>query len=252
MSMVEPGFAVAYGGFLYLKHLWESWRTHRFGLYGTWGVGKTTLSRQLSTTGELEDVNPEDYDTTTHHPFDPNLGRHLPPPTTRKRIAVQNTSTLKMARRTIVSTDLGGHPKYFDLWLRDMVSRNVEVVIYIIDHRHLRNPNDTTQQDTFRRFVDVIVDGDWPFTEKGLKRKAKTYKPLIVGLVANKADVWLDENWEKHWGTRRMNEHPIFQPFVADLSRLQRASIPTIKRPMSALRNWEVESTIWDLLESKH
>jgi len=250
--MVEPTMAVAYGGFLYLKHLWESWRTHRFGIYGTFGTGKTTLSRQLSTTGELEDVQPEDYDTTTHHPFDPDLGRYLPPPTSRKRIAVQNTSTMRMTRRTILSTDLGGHPKYYELWLRDLVGRNVEVVIWLIDHRHLRNPNDITQQQAFTQFVDSIVTKDYPFTERKMKKKARDYKPLIVGIVANKADVWVDEDWEKHWGTRRMNEHPIFEPFKADLSRLQRAQIPTIKRSMSALRNWEVESTIWDLLESKH
>tara|TARA_B100000287_G_scaffold263148_2_gene247636 strand:- start:4253 stop:5005 length:753 start_codon:yes stop_codon:yes gene_type:complete len=250
--MVEGSFAIAYGGFLYLKHLWQTWRSHTFGTYGTWGVGKTTLSRQLSTTGELEHIDPEDFDTTTHHPFDPNLGRYLPPPATRKRIAVHNTVTLGSAKRTIVSTDLGGHPKYFDLWLRDMVGRNVEVVIWMIDHRHLRDKNDTTQQDSFRRFVDCIVNNDYPFTERKMKKKAKAYKPLIVGLVANKADVWLDENWEKHWGTRRMNEHPIFEPFKHELTRLQRHLIPTIKRPMSALRNWEVESTIWDLLESKH
>ena len=39
--------AVAYGGFLYLKHLWDTWKTHNFGIYGVWGVGKTTLLRTL-------------------------------------------------------------------------------------------------------------------------------------------------------------------------------------------------------------
>ena len=250
--MVEGGFAVAYGGVLYLRHLWESWRSHRFGIYGTFGVGKTTIARQLSTTGELEDANPEDFDTTTHHPFDPDLGRYLPPPVSRKRIAVQNTSTLRTTRRTVISTDLGGHPKYFDLWLHDMVSRNVEVVIWMIDHRHLRDSKDTTQQDSFKRFVDSIINNDYPFKDRKMKKKAKSYKPKVVGLVANKADVWVDENWEKHWGTRRMADHAIFKPFISELVKLQRHMIPTIKRPMSALRNWEVEATIWDLLEAKH
>jgi hypothetical protein len=249
---MEGTVAVAYGGFLYLRHLWESWRSHCFGVYGHFGVGKTTLARQLSTSGELEDANPEDFDTTTHHPFDPELGRYLPPPVARKRISMQNTTTLRTTRRTILSADLGGHPKYFDLWLYDLVGRDVQVVIWMIDHRHLRDNNDTEQQEAFSKFVDAILNKDFPFTERKMKKKGKSYKPLVVGLVANKADVWLDDSWEKHWGTWRMSEHPIFAPFIPDLVRLQKAMIPTLKRPMSALRNWEVEATIWDLLEAKH
>ena len=46
-----------------------------------------------------------------------------------------------------------------------------------------------------------------------MNKKGKTYRPAVVGLVANKADLWLDENWEKHWNTNRMSEHPIFDLF---------------------------------------
>lgn len=243
--------AIAYGGFLYLKHLWDTWKTHNFGIYGVFGVGKTTLSRQLSTTGELEEIDAADLDTSTTHPFDPESGRYLPPPASRKRIALQNTQTLRSTNRTLISTDLGGHPKYFDMWLEDMVSRNVEVVIFLIDHRHMRN-KDTLQQDVFKQFVDCITEQKYPFTNKKLLKKAKTYKPKVVGLIANKADVWLDANWEHHWGTNRMNDHPIYDPFKVDLARLQRHMIPTIKRSLSALRNWQCEATIWDLLQAKH
>ena len=248
--MVDATWAVAYGGFLYLKHLWDTWRTHRFGIYGTWGTGKTTLSRQLSTSGELEDMGTSE-DTATEHPFDPNTGRYLPPPSTRKRVAMKNTQTLKMTQKTLNSTDIGGQMKYFDLWLEDMVGRDVECVIWVIDHRHLIDPKDQSQQLAFSRFVEAIVTGDYGFTDKALNKKAKKYKPLVVGLVANKADLWLDELWEKHWKTTRMNEHPIFQPFIRDLARLQACQIPTLKRPISALRNWSCEETIWDIMQAK-
>jgi hypothetical protein len=250
--MVDPSWAIAYGGFLYLKHLWDTWKTHNFGIYGCFGVGKTTLSRQLSTTGELEELKASDLDTSTGHPFNPDSGRYLAPPASRKRVALQNTQTLKSSNRTIISTDLGGHPKYFDLWLEDLVVRDVEVVIFVIDHRHLDNSKDTLQQDIFKQFVDCLVTRKFPFEDKKLKKKGKTYTPKVVGLVANKADVWLDSNWEHHWGTLRMNDHPIYEPFKGDLARLQGVMIPTIKRSISALRNWQCEATIWDLLQAKH
>ncbi len=248
--MVELPIVVAYGGFLYLKHLWDTWRTHRFGIYGIWGTGKTTLSRQLSTSGELEDFG-TGQDTSTEHPFNPDTGRYMPPPATRKRVAMKNTQTLKVQSKTLISTDLGGQMKYFDLWLEDMVSRDVECIIWVIDHRHLIDQNDQTQQVSFKRFVDTLLTGDYAFSEKSLQKKAKKYKPLVVGLVANKADLWLDDMWEKHWKTARMNEHPIFQPFVQDLARLQAHQIPTLKRPISALRNWSCEETIWDIMQAK-
>lgn len=248
--MVDPGWAVAYGGFLYLKHLWDTWKSHTFGIYGVWGTGKTTLSRQLSTSGELEDFNAL-QDTSTEHPFDPDLGRYLPPPATRKRVALKNTSTLKLHSRTLISTDIGGQIKYFGLWLEDMVGRNVECVIWVIDHRHLLDENDTSQQEAFTKFVDAIISKDYGFVDKRMIRKGKRYKPEVVGIVANKADLWLDKDWEKHWGTTRMNEHPIFQPFIKDLARLQQQMIPTLKRPISALRNWSCEETIWDIMQAK-
>ena len=156
-----------------------------------------------------------------------------------------------MTQKTLNSTDIGGQMKYFDLWLEDMVGRDVECVIWVIDHRHLLDPKDQSQQLAFSRFVEAIVTGDYGFTDKALNKKAKKYKPLVVGLVANKADLWLDELWEKHWKTTRMNEHPIFQPFIRDLARLQACQIPTLKRPISALRNWSCEETIWDIMQAK-
>jgi hypothetical protein len=248
---MDPGFAVAYGGLLYLKHLWETWKSHRFGIYGTFATGKTTLSRQLSTSGELEYIDPEKYDTSTQHPYDEASGKFILPGTTRKRIALANQTTLKTHRRTILSADLGGHPRYFDLWLEDMVSRNVEIVIWLIDHRHLVDSTDTSQQDMFSRFAQVIINNDYSFADRKLQSKAKKYKPQVVGLFANKLDVW-GEDWDVHWGTPRMNRHAIFEPFVPTLALLQTNMIPTIKRSISALHNHHCEEAIWDLMQAKH
>ena len=81
---------------------------------------------------------------------------------------------------------------------------------------------------------------------------ARGYKPKIIGLIANKADLWVDDHWRSLYTSQRIGEHPIYDPFRADLVRLQRhLMIPTLKRSCSALRNWNVERVVWDLLQAK-
>ena len=48
--------------------------------------------------------------------------------------------------KTIVSRDIGGHKEYFPMWLRDMYQRRIKTLIIMIDHRHLVNPDDTSNQ----------------------------------------------------------------------------------------------------------
>ena len=150
-----PG-QVAYGTILYLKHLWASWRKNRVGIYGFWGTGKTTLNRQISTTGELEVVEHDETETSTYHAYNQKRGKYVLPRPSTKRVKL-TANELAFTSRTISTTDIGGHEEYFDLWLEDMVTRKVQIVIWLIDHRHLQDPSNTKQQDTLKKFVDVLI-----------------------------------------------------------------------------------------------
>lgn len=243
------GGALAWGGLLYLKHLWDSWKSHRVGIYGIWGTGKTTLNRWLNTSGELED---DSSMTSTAHPYDKSQGRYVPPPPTRKRIHVLSENNQGF-RRTIQSTDIGGHLEYFNLWLRDMVSREVEVVIYLIDDRHMKEGDEGHQERTFAEFAKVVAGKSYGFSDRRLRKRARAYAPKVVALVANKADLWLDgdEMGIKMLSEGKIGQHEIFDNFRSSLLILQKAGIPTIKRSISALRGWEVERLVWDCLKAK-
>jgi hypothetical protein len=207
----------------------------------------------MSTSGELEVADEEGVETSTYHAFSQAQGRYVLPQPTRKRVAFPESTSAANVRRTIVSTDIGGHMEYFDLWLEDMIARDVQIVLWLIDHRHLTDPNNIDQQIAFSRFVDVLVTKKYPrFKTRKMRKRAKKYKPQVVGLVANKADLWLEDGWKTKFDSPRIGEHPIFEPFRKDLIRIQRhLMVPTVKRACSALYNWNVEVVIWNLLQAK-
>ncbi len=248
---VVPG-QLAYGTIMWIRHLWASWRKHRVGIYGHWGTGKTTLNRQMSTPGELEVIAHDEKETATHHDFNQKKKKFVLTPASTKRVHLNANEGLMSQKRTIETTDLGGHEEYFELWLEDMVTRKVEIVIWLIDHRHMSDPKNTKQQELFKKFVDILISGKFPFKSRKLRKMARGYKPKIIGLIANKADLWVDDHWRSLYTSQRIGEHPIYDPFRADLVRLQRhLMIPTLKRSCSALRNWNVERVVWDLLQAK-
>ena len=238
------GAPLAYGGLLAIKGLWDSWRSHKFGIYGIWGTGKTTLNNYLATPGELEE---DDAAFSTSHKYDKEKGKYILPIANRKRVLLHRGH--RVLKRTITSTDLGGHIQYFNLWLRDMVSRKVEIVIWLIDNRHLEYPQNDDQQTIFSDFVDAIINKDFTFGDRKLQRKGKKYRPKMVALIANKSDLWAKETAVEQ-SNRRIGNHEIFDPFRQDLLRLQRAGIPTVKRSISALRGWDIEEMVWDLVHS--
>ena len=54
-----------------------------------------------------------------------------------------------------------------------MVSRKVDIVIYLVDHRHLEFPGNDDQQTIFSDFVDAVINRDFSFGDRKLQRKAK-------------------------------------------------------------------------------
>ncbi len=210
---------LAYGTILFFRHLWSSWKKTRVGIYGYWGTGKTTLNRQISTTGELEVIEHDETETSTYHAYNQKKGKYVLPSPSTKRVKLMTNNDLMTATRTLSTTDIGGHEEYFDLWLEDMVTRKVQIIVWLIDHRHINEPSNTTQQDSFKRFVDVLINGKYPFKSRKLRKMARGYKPAVVGLVANKADLWVEEEWLPPYETSRIGEHPIFDPFKEDLMR---------------------------------
>ena len=248
---VEGGGAVAYGGILFLKGLWEKWKKHRFGVYGVYATGKTTLDTYLSIPGEIYD--PDEKESSTHHPYDKSKGQYKLPPSTLKK--VKYAINERVAVRTIQSSDIGGQTQFWPLWLKDMVSRDVEIVIFLIDHRHLIDATNKEQLHAFNYIIDALVSRNYPLKSRKEKRMGKKYVPRLFALVANKADMWLinsdNHDWMERWKNDPLDQHPIYDPFRQGLDRLRRAGIPNIKRSISALQSYDVEETIYDCLRYK-
>ena len=161
------GGAVAYGGILFLKGLWDKWKKHRFGVYGVYATGKTTLDTYLSIPGEIYDPNNEE--NSTQHRYNKRRGEYETPKPSLKK--VKYSINERVAVRTIESADIGGQAKYWPLWLRDMVERDVEIVIFLIDHRHLVDTTNTEQIDAFNFMVDAIVKRNYPMNTRRRRKK---------------------------------------------------------------------------------
>ena len=84
-----------------------------FGVYGATMVGKTTLSHQLRTRGEVQQINKRTV----------GLER-----ASRKVIKFDGDS------HTLKSADIGGEAMYWKEWVKDMKTRKVRYIIFMIDH----------------------------------------------------------------------------------------------------------------------
>ena len=201
-------------------------------------VGKTTLDRYMTTPGEMDEIG--DEERTSHMKL---LGRYMMPKATRKRIS------WKGQKRVVYSSDIGGQERFWNLWVDDMVSRQVEAVVYVFDDRAVKGGDDALQQIAgFKYLVDAIVYKQYRYRSLKSKIKGKRYSPKLIMLVANKADRFFDETAAMLWGQDRIGEHKIFDPFRDDLIRLQKNGIPTRKSFMATRIGWNVENTMVSLL----
>ena len=176
-----------------------------FGIYGATMVGKTTLHHQLRTRGEVPAIQKR------------TVGRHR---ATRKSIKLDGEMN------TLKTSDIGGEAIYWKEWAKDMQTRKVKYIIFLIDHRHLDKGGNLDHQVAWKFLVDTIVSERWP---TGKKKKEADY-PLAVSIWANKYDIWGD----KHKSDLPIERHPIFEPFKYGMQKLNDVGIPTHKYIVSA------------------
>ena len=238
--MVDPAGSALVGAAVFGQNLYHAWRPRRVGVYGASLVGKTTLDRYMTTPGEMEEIP---LDARTSHTR--LLGRFLLPKATRKRVS------WKGQKRVVYSSDVGGEERFWNLWIDDMVNRNVEAVVYMFDERAFSGGEEAIKQiGGFKFLVDCLVNRQYRYRNLRARWRGKKYTPRLVMLVANKADRFFDENAALLWQQDRIGEHKVFDPFRDDLIRLQKAGIPTRRSFMATRIGWNVEPTMIDLLTS--
>jgi len=236
--MVDPAGSALVGAAVWGKTIYNSWRPRKVGIYGASMVGKTTLDRYMTTPGEMEAIS--DEERTNHTKI---FGRHILPKATRKRISWRGD------RRVVFSSDIGGEERFWNLWIDDMVARQVETVVFMFDDRAFQGGNDALQQIAgFKYLVDCLSNRSYRYRTLKSRMKGKKYAPRLVMLVANKADRFFDDTAATLWQQGRIGEHKVFDAFRDDLIRLQKAGIPTKRSFMATRIGWNVENSMIDLL----
>lgn len=177
-----------------------------FGVYGATMVGKTTLSHQLRTRGEVPQIQER------------TVGRHR---ASRKNIKIDGNS------HTVRSADIGGEAIYWKEWEKDMQNRRVQYVIFMIDHRHLDSNSNLDHQLAWKFLVDVVTSNTW---SNGKKKRDSDF-PVAVGIWANKYDIW---GKKYSLEGKEIDKHEIFEPFKYGMRKLNDKGIPCFKYIVSA------------------
>lgn len=233
------GGSVLMASIVFGRDLYNFMKPRRLGVYGPTLVGKTTLDRFMTTPGEMADVN-----TRTSH-SDRLIGSgHVLPAPSRKRIR------WKGEKRVIHSSDLGGQQRFWNLWIDDMVERQVEMVIFMIDDRvqHGNGADTIDAVGGLEYLVDALIDRRWKYRSLKSRLKGQKYAPKQIWVVANKADLWWDNQANILWQSQRLREHPIFNPYRPAMVKLQKAGIPCRVSMMATKIGWNVEQTLVDML----
>ena len=197
-----------------MNKLYNRLHAINFGIYGASKAGKTTLHKQLTTRGEVPEIQKR------------TVGRHR---ATRKFVKIDGDA------HTVKTADIGGQTVYWGEWVKDMRSRHVKYVIFMFDDRHLSKHYDIEQQLCWTFLVDTICNKYWE--TGGRKKKKQDHDfPLAVGLWANKYDLWKD----KYPFNGKIEDHPIFESFKPGLQKLNDAGIPCHKYIVSAKSDSEM------------
>ena len=204
MSLMT-GFAILVGEAII--GFWKKVHAINFGVYGSTMVGKTTLSQQLRTRGEVPQI--------THR----TVGRHR---ASRKTVKIDGDS------HTVKTADIGGEAIYWKEWEKDMRDRRVKYIIFMIDHRHLDSEANLDHQLAWKFIVDVIVSSNW---SNGKKKRESDY-PIAIGIWANKYDIW-GSKYPLEDG-QPIDKHSIFEPFKYGMRKLNDKGIPCFKYLVSA------------------
>jgi len=234
------GGSALIGAAVWGQQLWNYWKPRRIGIYGPTLVGKTTFDRYMTTPGEMEEI-PEKMRTA--HPKRLLKGGYTLPRPTRKRIR------WKGERRVIHSADIGGQQRFWNLWIEDMVDRQCEIVVFMLDERALNGGGGAVDCiGGFKFLVDAIINQRWNYRRIATRIKGKRYKPTLVVVVANKADKWWDEQANILWKQQRLREHRIFDSLRPGMVELQKAGVPCRVSMMATRIGWNVESTLIEML----
>ncbi len=233
------GGSVLMGAIVFGRDLYNYMKPRKIGVYGPTMVGKTTLDRFMTTPGEMEDIE----ERTTHSERLLGSGHSLPHPT-RKRIRY------KGEKRVVHSSDIGGQQRFWNLWIDDMVERQVEIVIFMMDHRaQAGNGADTIDAvGGLEYLVDALIERRWKYRSLKSRWRGQKYAPKQVWIVANKADLWWDQKANILWQSQRLREHPIFNPYRPAMVKLQKAGIPCRVSMMATKIGWNVEQTLVEML----
>ena len=227
------------GAVVYGRELYNFIKPRRIGVYGPTQVGKTTLDQFMRTPGEMDDI-----EERTMHPKRLIGGGYVLPQASRKRIR------WKGEKRVVHSSDIGGHQRFWSLWIDDMVDRQVEIVVFMTDTRVLKGKGAQVIDAIggFEFLVDALIEKRWKYRSLKSRLKGKRYASKQIWLIANKADEWWDENANILWQSNRLREHKVFDSHRPAMRRLQKAGIPCRVSMMATKIGWNVEKTMIEML----
>lgn len=224
-----------------IHSLYRIMKPYRVGIYGPSMTGKTTLDQYLTVPGDIDPI-PIEFRTT--HPKNYTHIGHGMPKTTRKQIRWERQ------KKSIATTDIAGQSQFRNMWIEDMFGRNVEVVIYMVDHRSLTSLQFTMDAVAgFEYLIDNITKKSISTAiSRKAKKQTKKYEPRVFCLLINKMDIWWDKDAEKLYKHNLLREHQIAYPFRNGLKRLRKAGIRAEVMPISAQHGINVTKVFGDLI----